>query len=65
MYRLRVLEEGVVDLIHGDEVLHGGEVDVYFDDCGRSISICIRLGEEVGVLRAVLQTAASSLEDGG
>lgn len=64
MYRLRVLKEGVVDFIHGGEVLHGGEVDVYFDDCGRSISGCIG-GWEVGVLRAVLQTAASSLEDGG
>ena len=32
-YRLRVLEEGVVDFVHGGEVLHRGEVDVYFDDC--------------------------------
>ena len=46
--RLRLLrEEGVVDLVHGGEVLHVGEEDVDFDDVFDAAACCLEHFGEV------------------
>jgi len=47
--RLRLLgEEGIVDLVHGGEVLHVGEEDVDFDHVVDAASCCFEDFGQVG-----------------